>query len=101
MAADIFIFPEREIAPHPQSNVGPHGYPDPAPFPAERFSLQAWAGGYAIYDGADLVCTFHGARFDLAGKTLRLLEAEHAPEIVTDMLAASVAAIPNDGPEAA
>lgn len=43
---------------------------------SDRYDLRSWSDGYAIYDHGQLVATFHGPQFDLAGRVLMSLRAE-------------------------
>lgn len=41
-----------------------------------RYDLRAWSDGYQIFDRGELIATFHGPQFALAGRLLRLLRED-------------------------
>lgn len=70
---NVHQFPRKPILRvHEQHNA--YGFP---PVDAvERYDLHGTLDGYVIRDRGEVICRFHGPHFELASKTLRLLQAD-------------------------
>jgi hypothetical protein len=66
-----------EVIQHPMANA--FGFA-PVAEPEDRYRLEGWFDGYAIYEGKHLICRFEGPCIDFAKRHLdRLLSADNDP----------------------